>query len=69
MKLAIYGPMCSGKTTVAEIIKEIDPRYEIFSFGKKIKRQKENHHKIPCGNIFLLPLYFTRILLTSLNIF
>jgi len=37
MKLAIYGPMCSGKTTVAEIIKEIDPRYEIFSFGKKIK--------------------------------
>lgn len=37
MKIAIYGPMCSGKTTVADIIKEINPKYEIFSFGKKIK--------------------------------
>ena len=37
MKIAIYGPMCSGKTTVAEIIKELDDRYEIYSFGKKIK--------------------------------
>jgi cytidylate kinase len=37
MKIAIYGPMCSGKTTVANIIKELEPRYEIFSFGKKIK--------------------------------
>tara|TARA_B110000495_G_C23005341_1_gene593844 strand:- start:939 stop:1442 length:504 start_codon:yes stop_codon:yes gene_type:complete len=37
MKIAIYGPMCSGKTTVADIIKEINPNYEIFSFGGKIK--------------------------------
>ena len=37
MKIAIYGPMCSGKTTVANLIKELDERYEIFSFGKKIK--------------------------------
>lgn len=37
MKIAIYGPMCSGKTTVANIIKEINPKYEIFSFGGKIK--------------------------------
>ena len=37
MKIAIYGPMCSGKTTVANIIKEIQPKYEIFSFGQKIK--------------------------------
>lgn len=37
MKIAIYGPMCSGKTTVANIIKELDDRHEIFSFGKKIK--------------------------------
>jgi len=37
MKIAIYGPMCSGKTTVANIIKDLDPRYEIFSFGQKIK--------------------------------
>ena len=37
MKIAIYGPMCSGKTTVARIIQEIDGRYEIYSFGQKIK--------------------------------
>ena len=37
MKIAIYGPMCSGKTTVADIIKELNPDYEIYSFGKKIK--------------------------------
>ena len=37
MKIAIYGPMCSGKTTVATIIKELDSQYEIYSFGLKIK--------------------------------
>lgn len=37
MKIAIYGPMCSGKTTVARMIHEIDGRYEIYSFGQKIK--------------------------------
>ena len=37
MKIAIYGPMCSGKTTVARMIQEIDGRYEIYSFGRKIK--------------------------------
>ena len=37
MKIAIYGPMCSGKTTIANIIKEIKSEYEIFSFGEKIK--------------------------------
>ena len=37
MKIAIYGQMCSGKTTVANIIKELHPEYEIFSFGQKIK--------------------------------
>lgn len=37
MKIAIYGPMCSGKTTVANIIKILNPNYEIYSFGKKIK--------------------------------
>ena len=36
MKIAIYGPMCSGKSTVANIIKEYDSRYDIYSFGKKI---------------------------------
>ena len=37
MKIAIYGPMCSGKTTVAGIIQKYDSRYEIFSFGQKVK--------------------------------
>tara|TARA_B100001094_G_scaffold333460_1_gene412886 strand:- start:12011 stop:12529 length:519 start_codon:yes stop_codon:yes gene_type:complete len=37
MKIAICGKMCSGKTTIANLIKEHDDRYEIFSFGKKIK--------------------------------
>lgn len=37
MKIAICGKMCSGKTTIANLIKEYDNRYEIFSFGKKVK--------------------------------
>tara|TARA_Y100001958_G_C21240679_1_gene568282 strand:+ start:2089 stop:2607 length:519 start_codon:yes stop_codon:yes gene_type:complete len=37
MKIAICGKMCSGKTTIANLIKEYDDRYEIFSFGKKVK--------------------------------
>lgn len=37
MKIAIYGPMCSGKTTVANIIKGYDQKYSIYSFGQKIK--------------------------------
>lgn len=37
MKIAIYGPMCSGKTTLSNIIKDIDSEYKTFSFGQKIK--------------------------------
>jgi|TARA_B110000967_G_C18529791_1_gene385284 cytidylate kinase len=37
MKIAIYGPMCSGKSTVAKIIQDYDPRHDIYSFGQKIK--------------------------------
>ena len=37
MKIAIYGPMCSGKTTVANIIQNYDSRYSIYSFGQKVK--------------------------------
>ena len=33
MKIAIIGKMCSGKTTTANMIKQMDPRYKIFSFG------------------------------------
>jgi cytidylate kinase len=37
MKIAIYGSMCSGKSTIAKIIQNHDSRHEIYSFGKKIK--------------------------------
>jgi dephospho-CoA kinase len=37
MKIAITGKMCYGKTTVANIIKEYDDEYQIFSFGQKVK--------------------------------
>ena len=37
MKIAIYGPMCSGKSTIASIINGHDSRYKIYSFGQKIK--------------------------------
>tara|TARA_Y100000996_G_scaffold413276_1_gene401149 strand:- start:1317 stop:1817 length:501 start_codon:yes stop_codon:yes gene_type:complete len=37
MKIAIYGPMCSGKTTIANIICNENKKYEVFSFGGKIK--------------------------------
>ena len=37
MKIAITGKMCYGKTTVANIIKLYDNKYQIFSFGQKVK--------------------------------
>lgn len=37
MKIAIIGKMCSGKTTTANLIRQMDSRYEIFSFGQKVK--------------------------------
>jgi hypothetical protein len=37
MKIAICGKMCSGKTTLANTIKIMDPRYEIMSLGQGIK--------------------------------
>lgn len=37
MKIAISGPMCSGKSTLANLICSLDNNYEIYSFGKKIK--------------------------------
>ena len=37
MKIAISGPMGSGKTTIANLIKETNDEYEIYSFGRKIK--------------------------------
>ena len=37
MKIAITGKMCYGKTTIANIIKLYDNKYQIFSFGQKVK--------------------------------
>tara|TARA_Y100000590_G_scaffold459607_1_gene617121 strand:- start:2211 stop:2720 length:510 start_codon:yes stop_codon:yes gene_type:complete len=45
MKIAIYGPMCSGKTTIASMIQEINPNYKVYSFGQRIKElAKELFH-------------------------
>ena len=37
MKIAISGPMGSGKTTIANMIKKEYPNFKIFSFGQKVK--------------------------------
>jgi len=37
MKIAIHGPMCSGKTTISNIIKDFDNSYKTYSFGLKVK--------------------------------
>ena len=37
MKIAISGPMGSGKTTIANMIKKKYPNYKVFSFGQKVK--------------------------------
>jgi len=37
MKIAISGPMCSGKSTIANMIIKSNPEYKIYSFGQKIK--------------------------------
>ena len=37
MKIAIYGKMCYGKTTVANILKDYNNSFKIYSFGQKVK--------------------------------
>jgi adenylate kinase family enzyme len=37
MKIAITGKMCSGKSTLAQIIKETNEKYQIYSLGRKVK--------------------------------
>lgn len=37
MKFAIHGPMCSGKTTISDIIKKHNSDYKTYSFGGKVK--------------------------------
>ena len=38
MKIAVTGKMCSGKTTLCNYLCELEPRFQIFSFGKKVKQ-------------------------------
>ena len=37
MKIAITGKMCSGKSTIANMIIQYNPNYKKYSFGQKIK--------------------------------
>ena len=37
MRIAIIGKMCSGKSTLANIIKNSNSDYKIYSFGQKVK--------------------------------
>ena len=37
MKIAITGKMCSGKSTIAQMIMQLDNEYNIYSYGQKIK--------------------------------
>ena len=37
MKIAITGKMCSGKSSLANILLESDSRFKIYSFGQKVK--------------------------------
>ena len=38
MKIAIIGKMCSGKSTIAQIIMKQDSSYRKFSFGESVKK-------------------------------
>ena len=37
MKIAITGKMCSGKSSIANLLVEEDNRFQIYSFGQKVK--------------------------------
>lgn len=37
MKIAITGKMCSGKSSLANILLESDSHFKIYSFGQKVK--------------------------------
>ena len=45
MKIAITGKMCSGKSTVANLIYTIDPRYKKYSFDI-VKKNKDINFEI-----------------------
>jgi len=60
MKIAVTGKMCSGKTTLCNYLCELEPRFEIFSFGKKVKHVATDLFQMD-------PLVKDRTLLTSLG--
>jgi dephospho-CoA kinase len=60
MRIAVTGKMCSGKTTLCNYLCSVEPRFEIFSFGKKVKEC--------AADLFGMdPLYKDRPLLISLG--
>ena len=60
MKIAITGKMCSGKTTLSNYLCSLEPRFQVFSFGKKVKQV--------ASDLFGMdPLIKDRSLLTSLG--
>ena len=60
MKLAVTGKMCSGKTTLCNYLCSVEPRFQIFSFGKKVK-------EVGTDLFGMDPLIKDRPLLTSLG--
>ena len=60
MKIAVTGKMCSGKTTLCNYLCELEPRFEIFSFGKKVKDVASDLFKMD-------PQVKDRTLLTSIG--
>lgn len=60
MKIAITGKMCSGKSTLANYICSLDQRYQIYSFGKKVKDVAQDVFKMD-------PMKKDRTLLTSIG--
>ncbi len=61
MKIAITGKMCSGKSTLAQIIKETDDRFVIYSFGRKVKDVAEDLFNMKEKNRTLLTSIGTKM--------
>ena len=67
MKIAVTGKMCSGKTTLCNYLCELEPRFEIFSFGKYKGRTVEDvFNENPGYNAWIqnadFPLYTKKVL-------
>jgi dephospho-CoA kinase len=60
MRIAVTGKMCSGKTTLCNYLCSVEPRFQIFSFGKKVK-------EVGTDLFGMNPLNKDRPLLTSLG--